>query len=319
MIYLAIVIIVIGLICMIISKNDIKKSKQIKFQRYGQIKQLQENLKQRTNQLNILEQQVNTCKNFISNSKSQLDLLHGEQNKITQEITIRKEELEDYYKTIEKQALTAFNLYADYLDQAYTEVEKNHASKIKEIKAEEEVIENKIEQMKKHYAAIAQAKQRQQDDENEILQHRIIVSDKMANDINKLNEFKSNLYNPTYVSKIIWSIIMKPTSEMCKRVLGTSNPVCGIYRITYIGTGEVYIGQSVNIAERWKQHVKCGLGIEASSTNKLYQAMQNYSPLCFKFELLEKCNKNQLNEKERFYIDLYQSNKIGFNMKAGNK
>ena len=32
---------------------------------------------------------------------------------------LEEEELDDYYKTIEKQALTAFNLYTDYLDQAY--------------------------------------------------------------------------------------------------------------------------------------------------------------------------------------------------------
>ena len=60
---------------------------------------------------------------------------------------------------------------------------------------------------------------------------------------------------------------MKPTTDLCNRVLG-SGSICGIYKITNKQTGDIYIGQSVNIADRWKQHVKCGLGIDASATNK---------------------------------------------------
>jgi len=36
----------------------------------------------------------------------------------------------------------------------------------------------------------------------------------------------------------------------------------GIYKITNINNGKVYIGQAVNIAERWRQHIKRGVGAD---------------------------------------------------------
>ena len=39
----------------------------------------------------------------------------------------------------------------------------------------------------------------------------------------------------------------------------------------------------------------------------------------FTFELLETCPAAQLNEKEKFYIDLYQSKDFGYNSTIGNK
>ena len=39
----------------------------------------------------------------------------------------------------------------------------------------------------------------------------------------------------------------------------------------------------------------------------------------FTFEVLEKCSETELNEKERFYIDLYQAYEFGMNATRGNK
>jgi hypothetical protein len=39
----------------------------------------------------------------------------------------------------------------------------------------------------------------------------------------------------------------------------------------------------------------------------------------FTFELLEECPREQLNEKEKFYINLYDSYSYGFNSTIGNK
>jgi len=68
-----------------------------------------------------------------------------------------------------------------------------------------------------------------------------------------------------------------------------------------------------------KQHCKCGLGIEASSTNKLYNSMQKDKVWNFSFELLEECPREQLNEKEAFWIDMYSSNVYGLNSVKGIK
>jgi hypothetical protein len=37
----------------------------------------------------------------------------------------------------------------------------------------------------------------------------------------------------------------------------------------------------------------------------------------FSFEVLEECSRTELNEKEKFYIELYQSDKFGYNSNSG--
>ena len=132
---------------------------------------------------------------------------------------------------------------------------------------------------------------------------------------NQLDKIK----DPIVLSKLIWTqYFQKQMTELCDRVL-SKKIICGIYKITNLLTEQCYIGQSVNIADRWKQHCKCGLGIDASSTNKLYNAMQKDGVWNFTFELLEECPKELLNQKEKLWIQMYQSNTFGYNTTKGNK
>ena len=107
-------------------------------------------------------------------------------------------------------------------------------------------------------------------------------------------------------------------NTVCSNVLGP-NTVTGIYKITNQLNDVCYIGQAVDVASRWKQHAKCGLGIDTPVNNKLYAAMIRDGLENFTFELLEKCTQAELNEKEKFYIELYQADKYGYNLKGGNK
>ena len=47
--------------------------------------------------------------------------------------------------------------------------------------------------------------------------------------------------------------------------------------------------------------------------------MQQTGVWNFTFELLEECSRDKLNQKERFWIEMYQSNKVGMNTTKGNK
>lgn len=92
----------------------------------------------------------------------------------------------------------------------------------------------------------------------------------------------------------------------------------GIYKITNLLNGHSYIGQSVNIEERWKDH-------KIAATNKndnsymypLYQAIRKYGIENFSFEILEECNYQLLNEKEIYYIQLYNTYNNGYNQTLG--
>jgi len=92
---------------------------------------------------------------------------------------------------------------------------------------------------------------------------------------------------------------------MITRVVGTG-PHIGIYRITNLLDGKCYIGQSVDIAERFRQHIKCGLGIDTPN-NILYKAMLQDGVENFAFEVLEECERSALNTQEVYWIDYYKS------------
>jgi group I intron endonuclease len=103
---------------------------------------------------------------------------------------------------------------------------------------------------------------------------------------------------------------------LCNNIIGTSVK-SGIYKITNQKNNICYIGQAVDLATRWKQHAKCGLGIDTPQSNKLYKAMKEDGLWNFSFEVLEFCTSAELNEKEKYYIELYQSKDYGYNSNQG--
>lgn len=122
--------------------------------------------------------------------------------------------------------------------------------------------------------------------------------------------------NSRPISKIIWEgYFRQAANEMIARVV--NNPIhSGIYRITNNLDGKTYIGQSVDIAERFRQHIKCGLGIDTPN-NKLYKAMLQDGVENFSFEVLQYSNSADLNTNEVYWIKYYKAQEFGYNMNKG--
>ena len=70
-----------------------------------------------------------------------------------------------------------------------------------------------------------------------------------------------------------------------------------------------------NIAERWRQHIKRGLGAETPTRNKLYPAMAQFGVENFTFEIVEKCPAAALNEKEDYWQDYFHAKDFGYSIK----
>lgn len=84
----------------------------------------------------------------------------------------------------------------------------------------------------------------------------------------------------------------------------------GIYKITDQINGKIYIGQSNDIERRWSEHRKKS----KTGTTQLYQAMQEHGLENFKFEIIEECLLEELNNKEQYYINYFNSAYEGYNM-----
>lgn len=77
---------------------------------------------------------------------------------------------------------------------------------------------------------------------------------------------------------------------------------CGIYMIKRKDTGQMYIGQSVNIERRWSDHISKG-------RNKSYidKAINRYGQNNFILIIIEEVSKKQLNDREQYWIKYYNT------------
>ena len=93
---------------------------------------------------------------------------------------------------------------------------------------------------------------------------------------------------------------------------------CGIYKITNLTNGHSYIGQSICIEQRWKNHAYYGKDHE---NYPLYRAFKKYGIENFSFEIIEECDPNLLDEKEIYWIKFYNttSSDGGYNQTSGGK
>lgn len=74
----------------------------------------------------------------------------------------------------------------------------------------------------------------------------------------------------------------------------------GIYKITS-PTNKIYIGQSLDIEKRFVNYK----GLFCKQQTKLYNSLLKYGVDNHKFEILEECSVDLLNERERYYQDYY--------------
>ena len=206
------------------------------------------------------------------------------------------------------------NEYLSTIRQAAVDLQSQLNEKVSQLNK----INSDINTFKATREALIQANLREQELLDTVGFHTISLSEQDITDINTLERIKPTLFKPEILSKLIWSTyFLQPVSSMCNNIFGTGK-VCGVYKITNLTTKEVYIGQSVDCAERIKQHIKAGLGIDNKGTNKLYKAMQKTGVWNFAFELLEKCPREELDKKEKEYIAIYESDKFGYNSTKGN-
>lgn len=275
--------------------------------------------------------------NLNVNLKTTNEKLKKEHEELKNQLHLADMELEIIEKTKEIRqeqmtsiANTAFEGYCRTLDDSYIEKEKEYDNLIQNLESiynskQEELRQqylkeiNELEVVRKTREAAVAAQVREKEIKEKLTFYCLNPSTQDIYDIQTLNAIKPKLHNPRILSMLIWStFFQKDMTSLCNRILGTDKKT-GIYKITNQLNDMCYIGQSVDIANRWKDHAKHGLGIDAPASNKLYTDMQEEGIWNFSWELLEECSREQLNEKERYYIELYQSENFGYNSTKGNK
>lgn len=89
-----------------------------------------------------------------------------------------------------------------------------------------------------------------------------------------------------------------------------------IYKIVNDINDKIYIGQTTRtIQVRWKEHLKESLNIR--SNQPIYRAMRKYGNEHFTIDKIEEVDNNQLNEREQYWINYYNTYYNGYNATFG--
>ena len=195
------------------------------------------------------------------------------------------------------------------------EMSQDVAKRLTQYREELIALEDAIADKQAIVAAAVAANKRAAEMASEQDFYRLILSDEDLSEIGRLREVVPYLRDSEPLNKVIWKVYYeKPYTDLIGRVVGTGTHT-GIYKITNITNNMCYVGQAANIAERWRQHIKRGIGAETPTRNKLYPAMASFGVENFTFEIIEECDRELLNDKEDYWQDYFHAKDFGYSIK----
>lgn len=96
--------------------------------------------------------------------------------------------------------------------------------------------------------------------------------------------------------------------------------MCGVYIIKNLINGKVYIGQSIDIQNRFLNHKSESFNPKSNAYNTaIHRAIRKYGIDNFSFEIIEECKKEDLYEREKYWIKYYNSYGEGYNLTPGGE
>lgn len=262
-----------------------------------------ENLKSKQEEI---RQQLEETKNQVDEETEKLASLVSQNNKLRDEADKKAKE---FYEIRINELKDKMQKNLEALEQDYETQKGIYLDKLEQQKAELHDIEQKQE-------AYLQAQQRQAAIDANQDYYRLAIDEVDLNDINLLRELQSKFVRKEAIDKLLWEVYYKPSYDVLMTHIFSNNKICGIYKITDLTTGLAYIGQSVDIKERFRQHIKTALSF-GKVTNKLYQTMKKSGLNNFTFEILEEVPKDKLNEREVYWINFYKTKDFGLNGTKG--
>ena len=174
-----------------------------------------------------------------------------------------------------------------------------------------------LEDFKKKQEVINQEILRRRQVEEQQDFYRVLIGQQEIDDIQCLLSIREKLIFRENLDKLIYDVyVSKSVLEMTKRVLAGKAP-SGIYKITRLKTGEIYIGKSTDVKKRWTEHAKTAYGVGSIAHSILHTTIKKDGIENFTFELLEEVPKDKLTEREKYWITFYNSKTYGLNERNG--
>ena len=131
-----------------------------------------------------------------------------------------------------------------------------------------------------------------------------------------LTTVAAKVQHPDIISKLVWTEYVKPNLDNTFKRLDIK-PEPGIYKLTSLQNGKCYIGKSTNVKNRIADHFKSVVGIKSIADQAVHHAILKEGFWNWTIEVITYCDKEKLNELERYYIEFFKSQEYGYNKNAG--
>lgn len=286
--------------------------------------QLDQEIIQKNTEMNKRWESVSAEVSAMEKQREQLnksieDLINTQQKSANAVYEACINEMQEKLSTAAEQASKRYEAGEKEAQEEYLKILEDSVWEFKEAFRERRdelyKVEARLAEMKAITDAAVEANRRAQEMESQQDFYRLILTEIDLLEIERLREVAPFLRDSEPLNKVIWKVYYeKPYTDLVGRVVG-KNVKTGIYKITNLKNGMCYVGQAVNIADRWRQHIKRGIGAEVPTRNKLYPAMLSIGVENFSFEIVEECERGLLNEREDYWQDYFQAKEFGYSIK----
>ena len=310
MIYILIGIIVALFLVIVYLRNSYKNEQSKAYQK--RIQQLQYNYNKEKKEE---EKKYNEFLASIKEKEKLCDqLVEKEQQRIDEKVLAYSNKK---YDEAEKEITHYYVLRQEAINKEVVQLENNYNTHKENLDRDISTLREELSDLKARREAYIEALKAEEKRQQDRAFYTINLTEENKEDIKILRSIEDKLHNSEALNRLIYDVfIKKPLGDLLLRIIG-ENTYGGIYKITNLDTQRAYIGRSTDIKKRLTEHVKGAFNISTIADQEIHRVMGREGVDKFSFEVLEKVEKEKLNEREKYWIDFYQTQSYGYNQNKG--
>ena len=203
------------------------------------------------------------------------------------------------------------------INNVYEQCANEITQAVKEAEEEKEMLRIEIKDWESRWLSILNSVKRIEQSKQEKLFYTIQLPEEYQADIEfLLTTVAAKVQHPDIISKLVWAEYVKPNlDDTFKRI--ELKPEPGIYKLTSLQTGKCYIGKSTNVKNRIADHFKSSIGIKSIADQAVHHAILKEGFWNWLIEIVTYCDKDKLNELEKYYIEFFKAQEFGYNKTGG--
>ena len=310
MIYILIGIIVALFLVIVYLRNSYKNEQSKTYQK--RIQQLQYDYNKEK------EEEEKKYNEFLASIKEKEklcdQLVEKEQQRIDEKVLAYSNKK---YDEAEKEITHYYVLRQEAINKEVVQLENNYNTHKENLDRDISTLREELSDLKARREAYIEALKAEEKRQQDRAFYTINLTEENKEDIKILRSIEDKLHNSEALNRLIYDVfIKKPLGDLLLRIIG-ENTYGGIYKITNLDTQRAYIGRSTDIKKRLTEHVKGAFNISTIADQEIHRVMGREGVDKFSFEVLEKVEKDKLNEREKYWIDFYQTQSYGYNQNKG--